>query len=236
MLPGLGKDRFQGIWPVKMLIHKEEIVMYNIHGFSLSFNTCKVLYVAEELGVEYVYTALDLMKGEHKSDAHMKRHPLGKTPTLDHDGRYLFESGAICRYLAAVTNSALYSPDDPYERAQIEQWMDFFTCHLGRWLGTLLFERVVREQFGMGQKKVDVEEEALGFIEQQMACLNNQLAANAFLAGARLSIADPFAFAYMETCEMSGFSLTGYPNVGKWLDNYGQRDAVQRARAKLGRT
>ena len=62
--------------------------MYNIHGFNLSFNTWKVLYVAEELGVEYEYTALDPMKGEHKSAEHMKRHPLGKTPTLDHDGRY----------------------------------------------------------------------------------------------------------------------------------------------------
>lgn len=211
-------------------------VMYNIHGFNLSFNTWKVLYVAEELGIEYAYTALDPMKGEHKSAEQMKRHPLGKTPTLDHDGRYLFESGAICRYLGAVENSALYPPDDAYQRALVDQWMDFFSCHLGRWLGTLLFERVMREQFGMGQTNIEVEKEALGFIEQQMACMNDQLAADPFLAGRTLTMADPFAFAYVETCEMSDFSLGEYPNVTKWLDSYSGRDAVQRAHAKIGRS
>jgi glutathione S-transferase len=210
--------------------------MYHIHGFNFSFNAWKVLYVAEELGIEYEYTTLDPMKGEHKSAEHLKRHPLGKTPTLDHDGRYLFESGAICRYLAAVENSTLYPLGDAYQRALIDQWMDFFSCHLGRWLGTLLFERVFREQFGMGQKKVDVENEALGFIEQQMASVNEQLSVNPFFAGRTLTIADPFAFAYVETCEMSDFSLDAYPNVAKWLDSYRGRDAVQRAHAKLDRS
>jgi glutathione S-transferase len=114
--------------------------------------------------------------------------------------------------------------------------MDFFSCHLGRWLGTLLFERVFREQFGMGQKNEDVEKEALGFIEQQMACVNEQFAADPFLAGRTLTIADPFAFAYVETCEMSDFSLDPYANVAKWFDSYKGRDAVQRAHAKLGRS
>ena len=146
--------------------------MYTIHGFNLSFNTWKVLYVAEELGIRYEYVALDPTKGEHKSEEHLKRHPLGKTPTLDHDGRYLFESGAICRYLAAVEGSDLY-PADPYGRALVGQWMDFFSCHLGRWLGTLLFERVMRERFGMGEKKVDAEQEALGFIEKRRVHLSD---------------------------------------------------------------
>ncbi len=210
--------------------------MYRIHGFNLSFNAWKVLYVAEELGIEYEYVALDPMKGEHKSPEHLKRHPLGKTPTLDHDGRYLFESGAICRYLAAVESSALYSPGDAYRRALIDQWIDYFSCHLGRWLGTLLFERVFREQFGMGPKNADSEKEALGFIEQQMACVNDRLAGRPYLAGSTLTIADPFAFAYVETCETSDCSLDPYPNVAKWLDSYRGRDAVKRARAKLGRS
>ena len=209
--------------------------MYTIHGFNLSFNTWKVLYVAEELGIAYEYTALDPMKGEHKSAEHMKRHPMGKTPTLDHEGRYLFESGAICRYLGTVENSALYAPRDPYQRALIDQWMDFFSCHLGRWLGTLLFERVFREQFGMGHKNLESEKEALGFIEQQIACVNDQLATRPFVAGETLTLADPFAFAYVETCDMSEYSLEPYPNVAKWFGRYRRCDAVERARVKFGR-
>lgn len=209
--------------------------MYHIHGFNLSFNTTKVLYVAEELGIEYTYTGLDAMKGEHKAPDHMKRHPLGKTPTLDHDGKYLFESAAICRYLASTEGSTLYPAEDAYHRALIDQWMDFFAAHPGRWLGTLLFERVFREQFGMGEKKQDVEEEALGFLEEQMACVNDHLSSNTFLAGNELSIADPFAFAYVETCGMSGFSLDAYPHIKQWCEGYGSRASVKRAHARVGR-
>lgn len=210
--------------------------MYQIHGFGPSFNTTKVLYVAEELGIDYAYSELDLSKGEHKTPEHMRRHPLGKTPTLEHDGRPLFESSAICRYLASVENSALYPASDLFQRAVIDQWIDFHTCHLGRWLGTLLFERVVREKFGMGEKKADVEREAVGFIAEQLTCVNDHLSRNAYLAGDAISIADPFAFAYLETTAMSDVALSDYPHVAKWLDAYQARDSVRRARARLGRT
>lgn len=208
--------------------------MYTIHGFNLSFNTWKVLYVAEELGIRYEYVALDPAKGEHKSPEHLRRHPLGKTPTLDHDGRYLFESGAICRYLAAVEGSDLYT-GDAYGRARVDEWLDFFSCHLGRWLGTLLFERVMREQFGMGKKKADVEAEALGFIEQQMPCVDRQLDTGGHIAGDTMTIADPFAFAYIETCRMSDLSLDAYPAVARWCDSFGARETVRRARGLTGR-
>ncbi|MGI9334750.1 MAG: glutathione S-transferase family protein [Gammaproteobacteria bacterium] len=210
--------------------------MYHIHGFNLSFNTTKVLYVAEELGIEFTYTALDPMKGEHKTPEHLKRHPMGKTPTLDHDGKYVFESSAICRYLGNVEGSALYPADDAYQRALVDQWMDFFTSHPGRWLGTLLFERVFREQFGMGEKKEDVEKEALGFLEEQMSCVNEHLASNEFLAGKALSIADPFAFAYVETSESSGFPLGDYPHVSKWYEGYETRSSVKRVQARIGQS
>ena len=192
--------------------------MFHIHGFRMSFNTTKVLYVAEELGVEYKYTNLDGSKGEHKTPEHLKRSPLGKAPTLDHDGKTLFESGAICRYIANVSNSPLY-PKDAYQRAVVDQWMDFYTCHLGRWLGTLVFERVFRAMFGMGKLNPENEKEALGFIEQQAAVVNAHLGQNKYLAGKDLSIADLFAFAYTETTEKSNYPLDNYPHLKKWYQN-----------------
>lgn len=207
--------------------------MYHIHGFNQSFNTTKVLYVAEELGVDYTYTGLDPFKGEHKEPAHLKRHPMGKTPTLEHDGKFLFESATICRYLASVEQSDWYPIHNHYQCAVINQWMDFFANHVGRWMGTLLFERVAREKFGMGEKKLDVESEALAFIEQQLACVDEHLSNGKYLAGDTISIADPFAFAYVETHRLSDFSLAPYVHVKAWHDAYQARDAVIRAHARL---
>ncbi len=206
--------------------------MYEIRGIRFSFNTTKVVYVAEELGVEYDYREIDLSKGENKSEDHLARHPLGKLPTLTFDGKHLFESGAICRYLASTAKSDLY-PSDAFARAQVDQWMDFFTAHLGRWLATLLFERVFRAKFGLGEINKDAEKEALGFTEQQLAALDKSLAQTGYLVGSSLTIADLFGYAYVETAAMSQVSLDATLNVKKWAEKIAGRDAIKRGGSKL---
>lgn len=208
--------------------------MYHIHSFKLSFNTTKLAYVAAELGIDYDYTELDFTKSEHKSAEHLARHPLGKIPTLSHDGRVLFESGAICRYLASEAKSDLYPLNDNFQRALVDQWMDFFSIHLGRWLATLLFERVFKAHFGRGEADPKVDAEALGFVEIQMAALNKHLGNNAYLVGDKLSIADLFGFAYLETTKMTQVSLDPYPHVKAWFEKIEARPAITKGKQKLG--
>lgn len=209
--------------------------MYHIRGFNLSFNTTKVLYVAEELGIAYEYSSLDLAKGEHKTAEHMLRQPLGKLPTLEHDGRNLFESAAICQYLAAMQDCELYPNNDHFRRALIDQWTYYFSLHIGRWLATLLFERYFRPSFNLGEKNEIAEQEALGFIDTQLQVVEAQLGRSEYIAGDTLSIADCQAFAYIETAELSKLPLDAYPNVIQWLDRYRARPSVQRVHDVIGR-
>ena len=235
------KINFYRLVKIDLVLHRlvqypcnqEDFCMYTFHGFGISFNTRKVIYVAEELGVRYDYCDLDPSREEHKSEAHLARHPLGKTPTMTHDGKHLFESGAICRYLASVETSDLYPANDLYAKALVDQWLDMFSLHLGRWLGTVLFERVLRPQFGMGETKQDVVEEAEGFIGQQMVAVDLHLANQEYLAGRNRSIADLCAFAYLETTEHSGIALHDYPHVSAWYKRVGALDSMARARARL---
>lgn len=205
--------------------------MYEIRGISFSFNTTKVVYVAEALGVKYTYREMDISKQEHKQADHLARHPLGKLPTLTHNGEHLFESGAICKYLASVERSDLYPTGDPMTRCKVDQWMDFFSVHLGRWLSTLLFERVFREKFGLGSKNEAAEKEALGFVEQQLKAVDGHLEGRKFLVGDQATIADIFAFAYIETTEMSQVSLDPYPNLKAWYERGKSAEPVQRAKS-----
>ena len=204
--------------------------MYEIRGIKFSFNTTKVVYVAEALGIDYEYKELDLSAKEHKSPEHIARHPFGKAPTLTHDGKHLFESGAICRYLASVAGSDMYPVDDHYTRCQIDQWMDFFTVHLGKHLATVQFERVARAQFGLGEPKQDVIDEALGFIDGQLKALNKHLEGRTYLLGDAVTIADVFAFAYVETSEVSQVSLNDYPNVKAWYEKGKAAPAIKKAK------
>ena len=208
--------------------------MYHIHGLSISSNTTKTVFVAEALGIEYEFTAMNLAKGEHKTPEHFRRHPLGKLPTLTHDGKTLFESNAICTYLASVEKSELY-PSDLFLRAKVDQWLAFFTNHLGRWLNTYAFEKVAKERFGLGQPNKDAMNEAHKFILEQLTVVENLLSKDAFFLGAEISIADYVAYAYFENAELAQLSLTDYPATEKWYNMLKTSDIVAKASKRLGR-
>lgn len=205
--------------------------MYEIHGLSLSSNTTKTVYVAEALELDYHYTPVDLFKGQHKTPEHLQRHPLGKVPTLTHDGRTLFESNAICSYLAHVNGSALY-PNEPYQRAVVDQWMLFFTNHLGRWLNDYAFEKMAKAKFGLGEPNAETLQKALEFIQQQLPCVDAALQ-QGYIAGQAISIADYVAFAYLENAKLASIPLTDYSHILRWYAQMDTNAAIVRARARL---
>ena len=85
----------------------------------------------------------------------------------------------------------------------------------------------------MGKPKEDLIKESLEFIEQQMEMVNQHLAKNKYLTGNNLSIADLFAFAYVETTEQSQFSLDPYPYVKNWFSQIQGRDSIRKAHQRL---
>jgi glutathione S-transferase len=205
--------------------------MYRLHGF-FTQNSMKPLYVMEELGVDFEFNYVDLGSGANRTDEFRKMTPVGKVPVLEHDGEFLFESGAICRYVATLEKSPLF-PADKLERARVDQWMTFFTCHPGRWLTEIYFEKVIKPMARMGETDEARCEKAAHFAHQQFKVLDRWLDERDWLANDTLSIAEPFAFGYMEQCRPIGFPLSDYPNVQDWFDRIEARDSVARARARV---
>ena len=205
--------------------------MFRLYGF-FTQNSLKALYVLEESGVEFEFDFVNLAEGEQKTEEFAQKTPVGKVPVLEHDGEYLFESGAICRYVANATDSPLY-PADKMQRARVDQWMDFFSCHLGRWFSTLYFEVVIKPKFNLGEPDIAGIEEAKTFATQQLSMLDVQLEKSDWLANDALSIADLFAFAYIEQHKTVDFSLDEFPNVQAWFERIESRESIANARARL---
>lgn len=205
--------------------------MFRLHGFYTQ-NSRKALYVLAALDEEFEFVFTDLSTGIQRSEEFLKMNPAGKAPVLDHDGKYLFESGAICRYAANVTGSDLY-PADPWERALVDQWMDYFVCHPGRWLTSLYFNNVIKPRVGMGEADPAQVEEATNFATQQLKLVDEHLANNDYLANNKLSIADLTAYAYVEQEADLEFSIDGYPNLVSWYQRLGASDAIAKGKAAL---
>jgi len=205
--------------------------MYRLHGF-FTQNSLKVLYTLEELGVDFEFQLVNLSTGENRTDEFRAMTPIGKVPVLEHDGEFLFESGAICRYAASIEKSPLF-PADKLERARVDQWMTFFSCHPGRWLTEIYFEKVIKPVAGMGETNQAACERASKFAHQQLKMVDRWLQGKDWLANNTLSIAEPFAFAYVEQARAIELSLSEHPRVEAWFNRFESRDSVVRARARV---
>ena len=68
-------------------------------------------------GISYQSISVDLLKGEHKTEAYLNRNPTGLVPVLEIDGHSLTQSLAILEYLNDTREMGLIS-SDPTSAAQ----------------------------------------------------------------------------------------------------------------------
>src|SRR5439155_14189449 len=81
-------------------------------------------WLLEEIAEPYTIERLDMTKGEHRSDAYKKIHPLGAVPALVDGDLHIFESSAICMYLAdKFAERGLAPPIGSHDRGRYYQWM-----------------------------------------------------------------------------------------------------------------
>jgi len=89
-------------------------------------------WALDEAGVEY--TSVD--RHELASPDELRQfHPLAKVPAAVIDGQKLFESAAICTYIAdRVPTAELIAKPGTFARAEHDQWVAFCLSEMEAWL------------------------------------------------------------------------------------------------------
>ena len=122
--------------------------MYHVYGMQKTRST-RVVWALEELGVEYQFHLVDLMKGVGQSAEFLKLNPYGKVPVLTDGDLVLTESAAICSYLGDQhPDSHLVPRPGTDERGQYDQWCFFAMAELEQPLWT-----IAKHKFALPAKK-----------------------------------------------------------------------------------
>jgi glutathione S-transferase len=184
-------------------------------------------WLLEELGVPYELVKLDLSKQENKTPAHRAVHPFGDVPALVDGDLTLFESMAICLYLAdRFPEKQLAPPLGSPERGAYYQWLVFAEATL---------EPVVLKFYEHAQlpedKKAGAQEELAQHrarLNEVLAILDAELKGRDFLAAGHFTAADLVTASILHLANQLKL-LEGHPRVVEYTYLHCQRPAVRKA-------
>jgi glutathione S-transferase len=185
-----------------------------LYNSQVSGNCYKVRLLLAHLGIEYERQELSVADRSNRSDVLGGLNPALRVPTLVlDDGRSLGESGAIIWFFGEGTR---FVPDDPFERAQVLQWMFFEQYDHEPAIAVVRFWIAYsgrpREDFA---DRLD-ERVAAGY--RALDALERHLDGRTWLVGDGMTLADIALYAYTHVADEGGFELNRYPAIGAWLE------------------
>lgn len=201
-----------------------------IHGMYISAGCRLALWAANLSDVAVEFNSVDLMKGEHKTDAYMnltrKRHCIPCLSKTLEDGTEfaMTESRAIARYLCSQGEKVTDFPEDALKAARMNELIDYDSTCLYKRLSSIAYHRL----FEMGAAP---KEAAFENVRKSLDYVESRLEENeGFLVSGTLSVADIVLSNSLALIAMIPEIdvAANFPVSNKWLEhmsslgNYGE--------------
>ena len=189
------------------------------------------MFIAEKglTGIERI--AVDLNAGQHRNAEFLRRNPSARVPVLElDDGRCLAESRAICTYLEGVQPEPDLMGRDGEEKAFIEMadrqvefgfFAALMNCIRHTHPGLAALEQPQFADYGAVQRRR---------MREAANLLDEKLATQPYLAGARFTIADITAFCALEFARgLMKYrpGAEGLQNLQAYRDRIAERPSAQ---------
>ncbi|MCH2157678.1 MAG: glutathione S-transferase family protein [Oleiphilaceae bacterium] len=199
-----------------------------VYGYP-NTRTLRVTWLLEELGLDYNFQLVDLMKGEARQTSFLELNAGGKVPAIRVDGGIITESLAIMNYLCTLKPEAELIPTySAFRRAQYDQWSVFAIAELEQPLWTM-----GKHKFALPKDYRVREMEATSVYEFQVALdlLSKGLGQQDYILGDSFSAADIL----LGHCLFWGMSFgqsIEQENLKAYIGRLGVRPALGLARQK----
>ena len=196
-----------------------------LYGRHTSYNVQKILWLADELGLEYRHIELGGKPGDTQSDEFGRLNPMRKVPVLVDNDRAIWESNTILRYLVKAYGSNQWQQQDAYQNSLVERWMDwaqtrFEPAFVGVFWG---YYRTPEEKRDMSAVNNSLDD-CLFCLSR----LDDQLATAQFLAGDQLSLADIATGVFLHRLVEIDLNVILPDRVLSWYERLQQRSAYRR--------
>ncbi len=188
-----------------------------LFGFSPTRAT-RPMWTLAELGIDYEAVT----EGVFEHPELKNYHPLGRLPVLDVDGKGLFESAAICTYLADLhPDKGLISPSGAWERALHDQWTSFALTEMEAWVwSTFRSKNIVPDE----EKVPEMYDYNRNAYRESASALEMALANSDYLINNKFSLTDIIVGWTCHFAEQLGYN-EDFPNINAYLTRLMERPA-----------
>ncbi|KAJ7624270.1 glutathione S-transferase [Mycena polygramma] len=193
------------------------MAILKLYGAKIATCTRRVGTILHELKVPFELIEVDIMHGATKVPEYLEKQPFGQIPYIDDDGFILYETRAICRYIAAKYPASGLIPTHPKENALFEQAaaveLTNFDPSAGK-AGLQFFKKNLGWPFDQA-----IIDEQLPILDKKLDAYERILAKNRYLAGDKLTLADLFHLPYGPLVASGDPEIfQRRPNVARWYN------------------
>ena len=207
-----------------------------VYGTEFSTYVRSVRMAFEEKGAEYKLSDVSVVRGEQKQAPHLARNPFGTVPAFEHDGLEIYETSPILRYVDQVCRGPSLTPDDPKQRARMNQVISIVDYHgYASIIGQIVVQRLFSVLLANGTDEAVIK----AGIPKAQLCLQEFeriKGSQTFLAGNQVSLADlylvPIIFYLKLTPEKE--LLAPHKGLDAWRNAMAERPSVQKTAPNLG--
>ena len=189
---------------------------FKLYCFAQSGNAYRAALMLNLMGADWEPVWVDFFaKGEQRTPeyrAHVNE--MGEVPVLVHGNKKLSQSGVILTYLGQ--HSGKFQPQGEDERLEALRWIIFDNQKVNGYLGPYRFLYFIAKPAGDPAVLAFLK----GRIDNNLAIVDKRLSTNAFVLGARPTIADLSLVAYLYyPAEEFGFDVGAtHKHIAAWLD------------------
>ncbi|KAF6755477.1 glutathione S-transferase [Ephemerocybe angulata] len=193
-------------------------MVLTVYGHPHLSCTQRVAAALHEKQVPFKLVVVDLMGKEQKTPAYLEKQPFGQIPVLEDDGYRIYETRAICRYIAEkyADQGTTLIPTDLKAKGIFEQAASVEYANWEPYASKAVIEKVYKAMGGQPADE-DLVEKMLVSLEANLEVYDKILAKQKWVAGDEFTLADLFHMPYAALLPRVGRDvIAARPNVSRW--------------------
>ncbi|KAJ7628141.1 glutathione S-transferase [Mycena polygramma] len=194
-------------------------------------STLGVAVALVEKKIPFEFVAVDVVNGAHKLPEYLALHPFGQVPVIDDDGFILYESRAICRYLAEKyrDQGMALIPTEVKAKALFEQAASIEFANFHPYASVIYMEGLSKPRRGIAKNEAAYDS-AVAQLSAKLDVYEVILGKQRFLGGDEFTLADLFHVSFGSLLGAAGCDLmtSKGPNVARWWAAVSSRPSLTR--------